>query len=256
MDYSEIISQTFDVFKKNFKDIIIVFLIIFLIFLVIESLFSFDTVKEVQTEYYNEDGNKIKEITKEIGGTNTGKLGIFDLVIEFLKQIIYGANFMALLAFLRGGEYNIRTVYEKGLNNIRILAPVAGIYALIIYILGVIPIIGPLLSLIASIALAFVYFEIEDFEGDSPIDFFKLSYKMTYGHKMNIFILNLILQIIPILILVVLIVLLISSLIGLVIGAFLGIIVLPLIVGIISTLLYSIGLTIYYDKLLDDVYLS
>lgn len=256
MNISGIVSQTFDVFKKNFKDIIIVFLAIFLIMLVIQSLFSFDTVKEVRTEYYNDDGNKIEAITKEIGGTNKGEIGIFNLLIEFIRQIIYGANYMALLTLLRGGEYNPRAVYEKGLENIRLLVPVAGIYAIIVYALGIIPIIGGILALIASIALAFVYFAVEDFEGDNPIDFFKLSYKMTSGHKINIFILNLIFQIIPIIVIVILIVLSISSIIGLVIGAFLGFIVLPLIVGVISTLFYSIGLAIYYNKVLDDIYLS
>lgn len=245
MTYSEIIKKTFATVIRNLID----FAIVIIVFSILNALLEILVPGQGLLKNLG-----IGNFPSVIFGTKSRSVMgnmtdfVFQTIRMFIINTFVGANYMAMLDFLRGYTYGIREIKEKIQHFYPILIPVVALYTLADQFIGLVPIIGGILSLIVRLALMFIYFLIEDYPDLGPMDYLKLSYELTDGYKFKMAITVLIFSVLP---MIFVILLTIGAIPGIILGGavvILPILLLALIPIFISNFLASIAITIFYEE--------
>ncbi|MDO5028391.1 MAG: hypothetical protein Q4E36_03900 [Bacillota bacterium] len=240
MEYSKNISKTMQIFIANLGTILIVYLILSAVELI--AAFSLDLSSSLTAT----DPINILDKTDSIG---TGTKFFTSLIQGVLVQFILGTNQIAILKLLRGKEYSIDSIIEIAKENYRDLGLVSLLITIITSLIALIPLLGGFLTLVAKLAFSFAFFLIYDYKADNPQNYLKASANLTNGHKVKLFVLEIIYSALPIIIGVVS---LIAALIAqnLALGA--GMILVFILLLSLTSILLSISHSVYYDELMEE----
>lgn len=197
----EIVQEAFYRLLRN----IINFIIVIVVISVLEGLISALGPNRVvlEKEIRNFSITSLFKVFSGFGGRGISYF-FYELFKETMTNILYGANYLAILDMLRGYSYGLGEVMDKVKYYYPKLIPVAIIYTLILNVLNIVPIIGWIGVLVLSFAFVPVYFLIEDYPNLEISDYFKLSYELTRGHKLNLFFLTLMVGLVPAIVIIVL----------------------------------------------------
>lgn len=247
MKISKIVKDSFLLFLSKFFDLLIALVVI----AVVRSIITGILIRILGIGSYSQEYLTSNFIFNyEIGGYDF----YFSLVNEFVVNVFLGANYLALLELIRGGDYSIGLVFEKLKEYYPQIIVLSLIYSIIISALKLVPILGSIVAIIAQVAFAYIYFLIEDMENEGIVDHFRLSYELTNGHKINLFLMTLIYKLIPIVIIFVVTIFTMPLII-----LSLGLLGFPLVIGYIIlsssiSIMTSIGLSLYYDYSNSNIY--
>lgn len=246
MNYISLIGKSFSIFLKNIKDFLVVIVVFIILGSILDLIGPSESILENPMRIIGQ--RNIFDFTR---GPGLGNMTAFtyDYLRSFILNIFLGANFMALLDLLRGYSYGILEIKDKIVHFASVLVPVAAIYTLIAKILGLVPIIGGILGIVAYFALIFTFFLIEDYSDMDAIDYLKFSYELTNGHKLNLAIIAVLINILPIIV-VILLITLIAPLIFL--GGISVIYILLILIFALpiftSTMMTMLAISIYYEE--------
>lgn len=243
MLYSKNIRKTLGLFMQNLGTILLVYLIL--------SLIGFITARTLNISFgFNIlDKSNIQSMAKDLANNSSTKSFFYTLVQGTLSLSILGTNQIGLLNLLRGGRYSINTLLDIFKNSYKDILLVAFLITFISKLVGLIPILGGIVEIIASLAFCFSFFLIYDFKAKGPDSYLKGSANLTNGHKLRLFILNIIYGILPITIgSVLLLVSIFSKNLSLAIGA----VIIFILLITLSSLLATIGQSVYYDELINE----
>lgn len=250
MSTMSIIKEAISILLRYFFKFLMVIILYIVIMGILESIAPKSTIDVFD---YPSENITFTNIFNSIRGPGLNNMTSFsfDILKNIISNILIGANFMAILDLLRGYSYGVGEVKDKIMHYYPVLIPVAAIYTLVLKILGLVPIIGSILVMIAYFALLFIYFLVEDYPELNPMDYLKLSYEITNGHKLKLVFLWIMIMIVPIILAFIILFLLIPSL--LIGGLAAAVIVIPifmivLIPTLATTTLMMIAITIYYER--------
>lgn len=252
MSSTEIIKKAITTFFRHLKDFIIVIIVFAIITGILGSIRSGDSLEILENPLRSLNSRNLMSFTRTRGDS------LISFLYSFLKDtiinLLIGANFMAILDLIRGYTYGVGEIKDKITHYYPILIPVAALYTAIIKLLGLIPIIGWIIGIILYFALLFVYFLLEDYPDMEPIEYLKLSYELTKGHKLNLALLWLMVMIIPIVLSIIIVFIFVPSLIY---GGGFVLIFLLFLLGLTSIIatssLFMIATTIYYDNTFEKI---
>lgn len=243
MSYSENIRKTLRLFMRNLGTILLVYLIL--------SLIGFITASTLNISFgFNIlDKSNIQSMAKDLANDSSTKSFFYTLLQGTLSLSILGTNQIGLLNLLRGGGYSINGLVEIFKNNYKDILLVAFLITFISKLVGLIPILGGIVAIIASLAFCFSFFLIYDFKAKGPDSYLKGSANITNGHKLRLFILNIIYGFVPIVLGAVLI---ITSIISKSLSLGIGGIIVSILLLTLTSLLSTIGQSVYYDELIKE----
>lgn len=246
MNYRQLIGKSISVFFENLINFLVVIAVNMIIVSLLELIGPGDGF--LQNSVDNISFTRFLKINQDANLSNM-TLFLYDYLQTFILNIFIGANFMAILDLLRGYSYGIMEIVDKIKYYFSQLVPLSAMLTLLIKVLGLVPVIGGILVLVAYLGLLFIFFLLEDYSELEIIDYLKLSYELTKGHKLRLGIMILLIYFIPVAIVTGILFLFIPMLIfG--IGPILLIPALLLISFpiIATTMITMIAITIYYEE--------
>ena len=243
MTYSKNIRKTLGIFMKNLGTILLVYIILSLIGFISASTLN------ISFGFNILDKSNIQSMAKELANDSSTKSFFYILVQGTLSLSILGTNQIGLLNLLRGGRYSISGLIEIFKNNYKDILLVAFLITFISKLVGLIPILGGIVAIIASLAFCFSFFLIYDFKAKGPDSYLKGSANLTNGHKFRLFVLNIIYGILPIAIGSAL---LLASILSKSLSLGIGAVIIFILLITLSSLLATISQSVYYDELIKE----
>lgn len=275
MDRKRIYEDVKDILYKNWGGFVLAFLIIGVIGGILNSILDgiFPTYDNLN--YLN----NFTESSYFAVEQPTSNMIIKSFISSIITSALGGALSIAILKYLRNPHtvYNRKFSIDKLFEQISLypkeLFIVALVLSVIITLLGMVPIVGFLLIIIASLVFAFVYFAIVDVNSNNLGDIFRLSVEKTNGRKLDIVLMFLKYYLVPIIVMLGCIILVMVPVfrsfneptggsIGLsILVAFLGIIASAILfirasiqTSVAMAVMYDYDSEVYYKEYEDDVY--
>ena len=243
MSYSENIRKTLRLFIANLGTILLVYLILSVIGFISASLLN------VSYGFNMLDKSIVQSMARDLAEESSVKSFFYILFQGTLSLSILGTNQIGLLNLLRGGGYSIRGLIEIFKSSYKDILLVAFLITFISRLVGLIPILGGILLVVVSLTFCFSFFLIYDFKAKGPDSYLKGSANLTNGHKLRLFILNILYGFVPIILGVVLaIISIVSKSLSLGIGG----VIITILLLTLTSLLSTIGQSIYYDEIIKE----
>lgn len=275
MDRKRIYEDVKDILYKNWGGFVLAFLIIGVIGGILNSILDgiFPTYDNLN--YLN----NFTESSYFAVEQPTSNMIIKSFISSIITSALGGALSIAILKYLRNPHtvYNRKFSIDKLFEQISLYPKELFIVALVLSVintlLGMVPIVGFLLTIIASLVFAFVYFAIVDVNSNNLGDIFRLSVEKTNGRKLDIVLMFLKYYLVPIIVMLGCIILVMVPVfrsfneptggsIGLsILVAFLGIIASAILfirasiqTSVAMAVMYDYDSEVYYKEYEDDVY--
>lgn len=195
MELKIIFRQTKEYLKGKLTSLILVTGLIAGLTIVIDMLLNGSTYNTILSVFVQQVQRgsimRSREIV-EVISDGTSKLNIMRLISLTMTSVLSSGLSLELLQSIRlDQKVKLSRVYQKIRDNFTTILVVSIAVSAITWLLSMIPIIGFILSLIATYALSFSVYLIID-NKDKSFDFFlKESFDLTNGNKFELFLINL-----------------------------------------------------------------
>lgn len=201
MELKIIFGQTKEYLKGKLVSLILITIVIGGLSLLIDMLLNasaYSTTVSVFTQQVQRGSQMRAAEIVDVITEGTSKFNIMKFISLTITSILSSGLSLELLQSVRlDQKVKISGVFQKVRDNFTTILVVSTAVSAITWLLDLIPIVGPILSIIATYALSFSVYLIIDTK-DKRFDYFiKESYDLTNGNKFELFLINLYYSLVP-----------------------------------------------------------